>query len=250
MESHPCSRATSALIGTIAIVSSPAWADPSSYKSIAKWSVTYHDLSVGPVNGIALCRWLTGPTEFPRCHVTLRDPKTGKLFSLRTTQHDDVELSDDLLRPVKITLHGQSPSTGPIKAPDIGNRRVFGPDGEQARIEIEQGGVNGERKLSMRAAASADRELVRLEFDTADDGSLVGRWSYLASPITQRDANGEGRVGVFRMLQDSEVPTKARVADLPRCRHGSPDVYYLRTSRGISIQLQRPIWTKERATWS
>ncbi|HVZ21658.1 MAG TPA: hypothetical protein VG871_11375, partial [Vicinamibacterales bacterium] len=55
-----------------------------------------------------------------------------------------------------------------------------------------------------------DHDGVRVWLQAMAFGQLSGEWSYLADPLTQRNAAGAGRVGYYRLLAPSELPDKAQ----------------------------------------
>jgi hypothetical protein len=185
------------LISAGAIAAEPA----QRFKDVPKFAVAYDDALLGRVEGVAFCDW-----DRPRCHVKLRDPATPEPRSLEAEGLSEIKLPGKEPDPVVITLRGHSPSSIAVTMPPLAWRGLGGDDGAKGKLTIAHDRTSVDHEIEARASATADLDRVRLELDPLDDGSLLGHWSYLANPITQRDADGSGRVGFFQMLSDTEIP--------------------------------------------
>jgi hypothetical protein len=174
---------------------------------VAKWSVGYDDALLGRVSGVAYCGWYDN-----FCWVRLRNPATGALVSLFAREREDFAFGPKH-ESVTITLHGPSPSGDKVAPPAMaGAASLLAERGPNAKITVGADSKS-ERAVEVETGAEPDRQRVRLKLEMLDDGALAGTWSYLASPITERDGDGTGRVGVFRLLSDKEIPLPPGATD-------------------------------------
>ena len=182
-------------------VGSASAQQPLAFEKIVKWAVSYDDRLLGRVEGVAFCDW-----SARQCHVTLRNPKTRSLTSLRANGAQDFSLPAKLPGAVAITLHGTSPSSDRVADRSKPGHTVKGSSGDAGKIKIKNAGTESVFERPVVESAKADRERVKLELEVQSDGALTGRWTYLASPITGRGIDGAGRVGVLKMLHDADIP--------------------------------------------
>jgi hypothetical protein len=187
-----------------------------SYKAIAKWDVSYTDLDAGQVRGVAFCKWDTdkdpsgsgaSPAAKPHCKVRLRHPKTGELSEL-SADSTDIEQPSSKSPNLKIVLHGRSQGSSAVRYPGTSGASVAA-RGTKATIVLKNGDVEREFSAPVMSRAASDDATVTLDLSPTAEGWLIGRWSYLSDPITERDAHGLGRVGVFGTLNDSDVSRSA-----------------------------------------
>src|SRR5215471_133228 len=175
------------------------------FQKIAKWAVGYDDESLGHVEGVAFCAW-----SDLKCHVKLRDPKSGALLSLNAEGlyqgSNAIQLPEGDSDRVRMVLRGKSPSSPSVAAPAAGDIGLNVDAGEDITVTLKNGEVTQTTVKKVSGSATPDRDLVRLDLELQPDASLDGHWSYLADPITERDAAGSGRVGVFSILRDEDIP--------------------------------------------
>ncbi len=197
-------RIIAALILGICNVSSALADEPAArlqrYRKVAKWAVTYDDLELGPVRGVAYVKW---PKEdsYPLCYVVLRNPKTNELYE----PGGNLVAGKDA-DPTLITFSfSGSPYGNKVAAPKDPERQLKGKLGDSAKIVSRYGEV--EATVDRRETGRWD---TFVELVPQLDGSLVGRWRSYASPITQRwhERGTKGdRVGAFKILSDQDVAT-------------------------------------------
>jgi hypothetical protein len=177
-------------------------APPPSYKTVAKWAVSYDDTALGRVEGRATCNWKQGT-----CNVVLRNPVTNDLKTIRTTF--PFSLPQNPLDSLEMDFSDGSPFDAPVEPPPDPSRVIQANDGESAYIEIGNGETQFdiEAKVSKRALPTGGQVHVTLE--PQGDGSLSGGWDYFANPLTERpglNGPGEGRTGYFTTLPDDDLP--------------------------------------------
>ena len=197
---------------------SPGLLALSRYQEVTKWAITYDDRILGPVRGVAYCNWLP-PRSWrgTKCHVRLRNPQTGALNDLWS---DDVQLTPNEEGVVRVKLHGYDPffneqlgprilpSAAPATAPAKPPLQITESAGQAAEIIIKNGAVEAHIYAPVWKSARPSKNEVDVSLEPQPDGSLIGTWSYFADPLTERDAGGGGRVGVFSTISDDEVHWK------------------------------------------
>ena len=171
---------------------------PMRARDVLKWAVEYDDLELGRVEGVAYCNWDT-----PFVHVKLRNPLTGELHSLEAKGPEQIEWSGKDGDTVRLYLHGRSPYAKQVATPNTDNLVHIAAEDREA---MKFASVDKEAAAQVRQSGIADRDFVKVQLQLEGFGSLVGRWSYVANPITERDADGFGRVGIYVPLGDGEIP--------------------------------------------
>lgn len=171
------------------------------YQDVAKWGVMYDDLALGPVDGLAYCKWT------PRhCDVVLRSPATKELHWLKSTE---IDLPNAESGAITIRLDGQSPFRQAVSAPPAPQRVLRANDGDTVKIITRIG--NADSEIAVETTVSARVPLaspLRVQLEPRRGGLLVGSWSYLSNPINERDTfsvPGKARVGIFTTLPDGEL---------------------------------------------
>src|SRR5208282_2245438 len=148
---------------------------------IGKWAIRYDDSVLGIVTGTAYCSWM-----FRWCDVRVRNPVNGETFSLRAQDSDiqaPVHADDNLV----LALHGASPSVAPISNPSQPARRLLASPGSSAKITIKNGDVEQTKEFRIENSATVDLNQVKLTLEQTSIGTLDGYWSYLVTPLTERD---------------------------------------------------------------
>jgi hypothetical protein len=172
---------------------------PKNFRDVAKWAVAYQDRERGIVEGVAFCYWYA-----PKCRVKFRDPKSG---AVQVLEADGILAFPQLgaTGPFSVRLKGPSPgeAVSPPARPQFG---LNANDREEITIKIKDGGEESTERKPVRERATADRERIRVDLEPQPDGQLIGRWRYLANPLTGRDADHRGRVGIAHLLNDIEIP--------------------------------------------
>ena len=160
-------------------------------RNVTKWSVTYWDGLLGQVKGTAYVNWGNSTAR-----VVLKDPQTN---SEKTLEATGIEATADEL---VMTLRGEGFSSERVTAPPTQGISELA-SGDDTKVRIE-GGV-GENEFAVKAKARGDSNIVRVALRRGVFGHLNGEWSYYADPITQRNSQGTGRVGWFRLLNRDEI---------------------------------------------
>ncbi|MGB2901796.1 MAG: hypothetical protein WBB89_21245, partial [Candidatus Acidiferrum sp.] len=171
--------------------------DPAPVEEVSKWAVEYDDLTLGQVQGVAYCNWAA-----ERVRVKLRNPATGELHAVEAKGFPDIFFSNKGTRALHLVLHGRSPFKEIIAGPKASGVQGISA-GESETGKFVHSGDPSEAQVSKTGVA--DRDRVELELLEDSYGTLSGRWSYVANPLTERDTEGYGRVGVFSFLEDDAV---------------------------------------------
>lgn len=160
-------------------------------RNFTKWSVTYWDGLAGEVKGTAFVNWGDSTAR-----VVLRDPQTN---SEKTLVASELKATAD---DISMTLGGEGLTSERVTAPpNQGASELAAGEGEKVQIE---GGI-GENQFGVKAKVRADSNITRVALHRGAYGVLTGEWSYYADPITQRNSQGIGRVGWFRLLNRDEI---------------------------------------------
>lgn len=163
---------------------------------ICRWEVHYSDSILGEVKGTAYVNW-----EKKRARVVLQHPITAQQFQLYSS---NVELEEQRngSETVTMTLDGKSPSSDKVSPPSILNPVKLTVQ-EGAQVEIKP--AKGNPKITVQQKAEPQLNRLKLEMKVGPGGVMTGSWSYLADPLTERDREGFGRVGYFRLLNKDEL---------------------------------------------
>jgi hypothetical protein len=198
---------------TLGLMTAGLRADPPRhFQDIAKWAVSYDDAQLGRVEGVAFCEW-----NLRAVHVRLRNPLTHQLQALETTAVTDVSFGDTETDYVSLVLHGRSPSGKQVVAP--GSSDVRGLEcPKDGSVHFRNDG--GDNEVAVKPRGVADQDIVKLKLRVRGFDDLAGQWSYIANPVTERDANGFGRVGTYRTLPDSTLIVDVDKDGKPRKRDG------------------------------
>ncbi|MFG0249693.1 MAG: hypothetical protein ACF8OB_12460, partial [Phycisphaeraceae bacterium JB051] len=148
------------------------------------WMVGYQDAQLGFVQGSA---------SIVRDNVTvdLIHPVDGSIHTLNSV---NVEwLSKTRMR---VRLHGKCPHGDKVEKPDITDMVKLEVSPQRETVEIKSGPY--EDTIPVKLAVEAWGDYVDLELEYKDD-TFTGQWFYVADPQTQRNANGFGRVGNFKI---------------------------------------------------
>jgi len=165
---------------------------------IARWQIQYDDSAIGQVTGEAFIDW-----ERQSGRVELRVPGMKDVRDL-TVQKMRIDRSGT--NPfVAFDLEGTSPAVAPTESPKTeGLVSLSVTPGSRVTAKPE----DPELSAAVRAKASAEADHVHLAMSADPLGSLHGYWSYRADPLTERDANGSGRVGWFSLRNEDELKSK------------------------------------------
>ncbi|MAX26104.1 MAG: hypothetical protein CMJ19_16530 [Phycisphaeraceae bacterium] len=148
------------------------------------WMVGYQDAELGFVEGTAII-------DRNDVTVNLYHPKDGSIHTLESVS---VEwLSKTRMR---VRLHGESPHGEKVEKPDIADMVKLEVSPQRDLVEIKSGPY--EDMIPIKHALEAWGEYVDVELEYKDD-TFTGQWFYVADPQTQRNANGFGRVGNFKI---------------------------------------------------
>jgi hypothetical protein len=190
----------------------PAQDEP--WRQVAKWKITYADATLGEVHGVAYCDW--GPPNWrsaqvyrdtgagPHCRVLLDNPSGGARLEL-TAENDDITTPGANSSAMRLRLHGASPEGRAISPPGVPGQTLGATAGSPAKIRVKIDNVETVIDLATFAPAQADTDIVTLDLAIRADGSMEGRWSYLADPLTERGPQGRGRAGSFTTLRDGDT---------------------------------------------
>jgi hypothetical protein len=168
-----------------------AVAAPPTVHMLANWHVRYEDADQGIVDGKAIVDWEKGHAA-----VTLDGLSTNKV----TLSADDVQL-DKTNTHVTMRLRQSGFQGPPIKPANTGGTPIPAAAGQQLTIQPSDPSFSATVLDKQRP----DGDGVRLNLRAGNFGALLGEWSYLADPITKRNASGSGRSGYFRLLNDDEL---------------------------------------------
>jgi hypothetical protein len=177
---------TAAALAQSAIVHAPTTTKEAPERTLAgRWSVAYADAVLGRVEGEAAAR-----ADGSSVRVTLTHPKTKREYTLRSS---DVDWEGDT---VTVVLKGRSPESERVDDPDPYEhpRVIADPEAETLRVRVNKK-TTASAPLTWIADPGSDTVILTLR--KQDDGSMVGTWRSAADAITERDANGLGRVGRF-----------------------------------------------------
>jgi hypothetical protein len=160
---------------------------PLSVTECARWKVFYLDSRLGLVIGDAMVDWRGE-------RAVVRFPHGGR----------DYVLESELFLPPRegdgrcqIRFVGQSPDGTKTARTDTSRAPVLN-GGAEAKVKIDR----EEAAFAFGVPSAPDDGTVSVDLAVDEDGDMQGRWSYAADPITQRDAQGAGRVGHFAPASD------------------------------------------------
>lgn len=193
-----------ALLHAVPAVAQNPFAEPKAaplpiprYQKITKFAVRYHDLILNQIEGTAWCNW-----KQQHCSVGLRHPTTKAISWLNSESIELTNKWEPLTSPVRIKLFGDSPWREKVTTPALPGTVVHGGDGDTAQIALGDGGPGLIAEAYTNKHARADYTIT-LDLVPDKDGALVGRWSYLSDPVTERN-HSKGtygdRVGIFEPL--------------------------------------------------
>ncbi len=148
------------------------------------WMVGYQDAELGFVEGSATI-------DRNNVTVNLYHPEDGSIHTLHSVSVQ--WLSQTRMR---VRLHGESPHGKKVEKPDIADMVKLEVSPQRDLVEIKSGPY--EDTIPVKLALEAWGEYVDVELDYKDD-VFTGQWFYVADPQTQRNANGFGRVGNFKI---------------------------------------------------
>ena len=170
---------------------------------VTRWDVRYEDDVLGDVHGEAFVNWqgvAKGNTQ-PQgtARVILDNPNGGQHGFLSTNQF---AVSGKYNDTILATLTGASPAAPVTAPPDFSKfPRLAAGAGDSIDIEVN----HASQKFAVKARALVPAGEVSLALMVQSNGVLDGTWRYYANPLTERDHNGTGRLGGYRLLDKDEM---------------------------------------------
>ena len=159
-------------------------------RTVTHWAVRYHDSTLGTVEGRAVVDW-----EHSKATVTFEDGGGKAILTA-----NDVEI-DKSATTVTMRLRGRSPEAPGVAPPSTaGMKRIPTAEGETLAVTPSEPSFSS----AVKAKAAAEGDGVHIALRAESYGALKGEWSYLADPLTQRNAGGTGRTGYYHLLKDDE----------------------------------------------
>ena len=178
---------------------------PVDVTEITRWAVSYRDTQLGGLHGSAYVNWAAERTIGPS-HTTERVGHARVVMDGASGNKQFVankfEFVHSSTNSITTDLEGVAPAAPATKLPDISKYpAITAGEGETAKISL--GGF--ETKFTVRDKAAAELGHMHVSLAQTNFGFLLGSWTYLSDPLTQRDKNGQGAVGAFRMLSKKEI---------------------------------------------
>ena len=176
------------VVGLLLIVSSAQAEDTISISG--EWEVYYEDRGLGGVKG----RVVVSEDE-SSAQVVLEHPETGEKYTLNST-----EIRRDQ-NNIEIILEGRSPESGFVDGYGYPDQAITISEGI-SKISLSVGDNKAQKAIKPRNTVDLDRVSIKMVLEGYDQ--MQGFWSYEAEPITERDQEGFGRVGVFGLDEDGK----------------------------------------------
>ncbi len=156
-------------------------------QKVCRWRVCYEDAALGWVKGEAFVDWKKGSAQ-----VRFDDPLGGAPCFLNGAISPPEGGANDYA----VRLSGASPAVPATPRQDP--RLLPGLDASaDAKVGVRLGEATASGETDV--PQTPDGNEVRLSLEATSDGNLYGVWSYESDPVTERNKDGGGRMGKFRM---------------------------------------------------